>query len=71
MASNTNATIQVRVNGGTFSAVASGNPSSALALNAGSKPIAVKVTAEDGTTTKTYTVTVTRANVLYLPFIQK
>lgn len=56
----TNATIQVRVNSGTFSNVASGAFSGALPLNAGSNPIDVRVTAQDGTTTKTYTVTVTR-----------
>lgn len=56
----TNATIQVRVNSGTFSNVASGAFSGALPLNAGSNPIDVRVIAQDGTTTKTYTVTVTR-----------
>ena len=44
------------------SAVASGAASSAIALTAGvAKAIAIVVTAEDGSTTKTYTVTVTRA----------
>jgi hypothetical protein len=47
----------VRVNG---SAVTSGSPSSAQALNVGANPITVLVTAENGTT-KTYSVTVTRA----------
>ncbi|UUZ47824.1 cadherin-like beta sandwich domain-containing protein [Massilia sp. B-10] len=41
--------------------VASGTASGALALNVGSNVITTVVTAQDGTTTKTYTVTVTRA----------
>jgi hypothetical protein len=56
-----NATTQVRVNGGEYARVLSGESSTALALNVGANPIDVKVTAQDGTTTKTYTVTVTRA----------
>jgi hypothetical protein len=60
-ATDTNATIQVRVNGGGFSGVTSGSPSGALALNVGSNTIDVKVTAQDGTTTQTYTITVTRS----------
>lgn len=54
------ATLQVRVNGGTYAAATSGSPSAALALNLGSNTIDVLVTAQDGTTTKTYTTTVTR-----------
>lgn len=41
--------------------VASNAPSSAIALNVGANTITAAVTAEDGTTTKAYTVTVTRA----------
>jgi len=52
---NTGAT--VTVNG---TAVTSGSASGPIALNVGSNPIAVKVTAQDGTTTRTYTLTVTR-----------
>jgi hypothetical protein len=55
-----NATIEVRVNTGTYAAVTSGSPSAALALNLGSNTVDVRVTAQDGTTQKTYTVTVTR-----------
>jgi hypothetical protein len=55
-----NATIQVRVNAGTYATVTSGSPSSALSLNVGANPIDVRVTAQD-LTTKTYTLTVTRA----------
>jgi uncharacterized repeat protein (TIGR02543 family) len=51
----TNATITV--NG---IAVTSGSASGSIALNVGPNIITVVVTAEDGTTTKTYTVTVTR-----------
>lgn len=36
-------------------------PDQAIALNVGSNVITVEVTAEDGTTTKTYTITITRA----------
>ncbi len=48
------------MNGAAFTAVTSGSASVALALNVGSNAINVKVTAEDGTTVKTYTVTVCR-----------
>ena len=56
-----NATIQVRVNGGSYASVTSGSASGALALNVGNNPIDVLVTAQDGTTTNTYTITVNRA----------
>jgi PKD repeat protein len=52
------ATATVKVNTVT---VASGSPSGAIALNVGNNVITTVVTAQDGTTTKTYTVTVTRA----------
>lgn len=42
-------------------AVASGSASGAIALNAGSNTVTIVVTAQDGVTTKTYTVAVTRA----------
>ena len=48
----------VKVNGTT---VASGSPSGAISLAVGSNTINVVVTAQDGTTTKTYAITVTRA----------
>jgi formylglycine-generating enzyme required for sulfatase activity len=54
------ATIEVRVNTGTYAAVTSGSPSAALSLNVGTNTLDVRVTAQDGTTQKTYTVTVTR-----------
>ncbi|WP_225986842.1 cadherin-like beta sandwich domain-containing protein [Rufibacter sp. LB8] len=52
------ATATVTVNGTT---VASGAASSAIALNVGANTITTVVTAQDGTTAKTYTVVVTRA----------
>ncbi|MFC3726241.1 cadherin-like beta sandwich domain-containing protein [Neoaquamicrobium sediminum] len=54
----TEATATIAVDG---QAVASGSASQQIALAVGSTPIAVVVTAEDGTTTQAYTVTVTRA----------
>ncbi|MEZ7498527.1 fibrinogen-like YCDxxxxGGGW domain-containing protein [Flavobacterium sp. Arc3] len=56
--SDANATIQVQVNGGGYTTVT--NASGALSLNGGSNTIDVKVTAQDGSTTKTYTIIVTR-----------
>jgi uncharacterized delta-60 repeat protein len=56
-----NATIEVQVNVGGFVPVASGEPSGPLTLNVGANSVEVKVTAPDGTTAKTYTATVTRA----------
>ncbi|MEQ1748926.1 MAG: choice-of-anchor D domain-containing protein [Prosthecobacter sp.] len=58
-----NATIQVRVNGGSYASVTSGTASASLAMNVGSNTIDTRVTAQDGTTTKTYTVTVNVANL--------
>jgi len=57
-----NASIVARVNGGAYIAILSGSASSALALNVGANTVDVRVTAQDGVTQKTYTVTVTRAN---------
>ncbi|MFY7964334.1 MAG: LamG-like jellyroll fold domain-containing protein, partial [Chitinophagaceae bacterium] len=56
-----NASIEVRVNGGAYAAVTSGSASGNLSLNVGTNTIDVRVTAQDGTTIKTYTITVTRA----------
>ena len=55
------ATLKVGKRGGTLVAVASGTASGAIALAEGTNAIEVEVTAEDGTTTNRYTVTVTRA----------
>jgi uncharacterized repeat protein (TIGR02543 family) len=53
----TQANATIAVNG---AAVTSGSASGAISLNVGSNTITVVVTAQDGTTTKSYTVTVTR-----------
>jgi hypothetical protein len=55
-----NATIEARVNTGTYAAVTSGSPSASLPLNVGTNTVDVRVTAEDGTTQKTTRYTVTR-----------
>uniref|UniRef100_UPI00374DF18E cadherin-like beta sandwich domain-containing protein n=1 Tax=Mucilaginibacter sp. TaxID=1882438 RepID=UPI00374DF18E len=55
------ATIKVRVNAGSYKLISSGSMSDLLALHAGDNKIDVQVTAQDGTTTKTYTLTVNRA----------
>jgi len=61
-AADATATVTVQVNGaGTPETVASGTQSSALALDVGDNTIVVVVTAQDGTTTQTYTVEVRRA----------
>ncbi len=57
---HTGASIKVG-KGTSLSAVNSGAESSAIALDVGANAIKVEVTAEDGTTKRTYTVTVTRA----------
>ncbi len=54
------ATVGVRKGQGSFTAVTSGSASSAIALDVGANTLTVRVTAEDTTTTKDYTVTVTR-----------
>ena len=61
--SDVNATIQVRINGATYATVSSGVASNALPLNVGNNSIDVRVTAQDGTTTKTYTTTVSRCTL--------
>lgn len=48
----------IRING---VAAASGSTSGALALNVGSRVVTIEVTAEDGVSVRSYTVTVTRA----------
>ena len=56
-----NASMQIRINGGSYSNIYNGAISSSLALNVGNNIINLKVTAPDGTTTKIYTITVIRA----------
>ncbi len=55
-----NATIEARVNAGAYAPVTSGSASAALLLNVGSNTVDVRVTAEDGNTQKTYSLTITR-----------
>ncbi len=59
-----NASIAVRVNGGDYTEVASGSASGPLALNAGANTVNVLVTAQNGTTTRTYTATINRDGAL-------
>ena len=56
----TGATVKVGKQGTTLATVTSGSASAAIALDVGSNAITVEVTAQDNTTKKTYTVTVTR-----------
>ena len=64
-ANESNATIQAG-KGATLATVTSAMASSAIALTVGANEITVKVTAQDGTTTKTYTIVVTRATTTTL-----
>jgi DNA-binding beta-propeller fold protein YncE len=61
-AGEAHATLQARVNGGSWIPLASGSPSGPLPLNVGDNTVEVKVTAQDTLTTRTYTLTVTRAD---------
>ena len=58
---HTGASIKVG-KGTSLTAVTSGSESTAIALSEGANAIKVEVTAQDGTTKRTYTVTVTRAS---------
>ena len=60
-----NSTIQVRVNGGAYSAVASGASSGSLPLNIGVNSVDVLVTAQDTVTTKLYSIAATRRRSRY------
>ena len=55
------ATIQVKVGAGSYTTVNSGVATSPLALSVGANSIVILVTAQDGSTTDTYTVVATRA----------
>ena len=63
-AAQANATIEARVASNAFATVTSGSPSASLALAVGANTIDVKVTAQDGTTIQTYTITVTRRSII-------
>lgn len=56
------ATIESKVNAEVFAPVTSGTASNALNLNVGNNNIEVKVTAEDGIATRTYTINATRVS---------
>ncbi|MCX6854659.1 MAG: fibronectin type III domain-containing protein [Verrucomicrobia bacterium] len=56
-----NATLEARVAANAFASVTSGSPSASLPLAVGANTIQVRVTAQDGTTIKTYSIVVTRA----------
>ncbi|WP_428233128.1 FG-GAP-like repeat-containing protein [Flavobacterium sp.] len=56
------ATVQVQVNGGGYTTIASGTSSSALVLNVGNNSIDIKVTAQNGDV-KTYILTICRGAV--------
>ncbi len=66
--------IQIKINNGIYSNVNSGTLSSALSLNIGLNTISIRVTAQNGTTIKIYTIKVfralsTNANLLSLNLI--
>jgi hypothetical protein len=61
------ATLQVRVGGGSWAALASGIASAALPLSVGANAVEVKVTASDGTTIATTTIAMTRAEAATAP----
>jgi hypothetical protein len=60
-AAEAGATLKVKINSGGFSELDSGSKSAPLALNVGSNTVVVQVTAPDGSTMASYTLTVTRA----------
>jgi hypothetical protein len=62
-ASGIGATIQVRVNGGAYTSVSSGNASPDIMLIEGTNAIEVLVTAQDGNTSQTYTIIVNTVSV--------
>jgi len=58
--SNEMGVVQVRINGGAYSLVNNQTESPVMLLNVGSNTVQIRVTAEDGIATKTYSITVTR-----------
>ena len=67
--SSSKAKCDVRCDGGSWGEVISGSPCPSLTMNVGTNTVDVRVTAEDGTTTKTYTIAVQRVgeDVLIVP----
>ena len=60
-ATQSNATIRVKVNSGNFAAVNTAVASESLSLNVGTNVVTVEVTAQNGISTSTYVITVTRS----------
>jgi len=61
--SDANATIQVSVNDGDYTNISNAVASGDIGLEEGSNTLEIKVTAQDGSTIKTYTITITRGLV--------
>ncbi|KAA9325705.1 GEVED domain-containing protein [Adhaeribacter soli] len=59
-----NASLQIQVNGGGWAPINSGSASAAVVLNRVKTTVDLRVTAQDGSTTKIYSVTITRVNTL-------
>ena len=70
-ATQSNATIRVKVNSGNFAAVNTAVASQSLPLNVGTNVVTVEVTAQDGISTSTYVITVTRSGAASLPRHEK
>ncbi len=60
--SNSSATMEIRLNGGSYTSINNATPSTPLNLNIGANTIDIRVTALNGTTQNIYTLTVTRGN---------
>ena len=58
-----NATIQIKIGSGSFASVTSGSASGSLSLSEGENTVTILVTAQDGVTTQTYTIAVTKAGI--------
>jgi gliding motility-associated-like protein len=59
-------TARVKVNAGSYTSIYNNTVSTPLPLKVGDNIVVIEVTAQDGTTTKTYTITVTRAPLIVL-----
>jgi uncharacterized delta-60 repeat protein len=63
---DSDAKIELRVNGGSWAEISSGTPSPSLGLSEGANTVELRVTAEDGQTTKIYTISVYRLSAMAL-----
>lgn len=59
-ASELNASLRIRINGNPYIFTNNGSPSGGMVLNVGTNTVDIQITAQDGTTIKTYTITVNR-----------